>query len=224
MLGGYYRFYPGDYLRDTSGLSLIEHGAYFLLLNNYYSQEGLINEKPRLYRLCGAVTPEEQAAVDYVVTSFFPLVNGKLTNKRADIELDDRRQFLEEQKRKGCLGGRPRKNPEESRGLAGAKPGGKPRGKPEETPPAPAPDPEPDPEPKPLPEPKSQKRIVTRPKGNGRFTPPTLDEVIEYCKARDNRVDPIKYHAHYTANGWRVGKNPMKNWKAAVVTWERNTQ
>ena len=63
---------------------------------------------------------------------------------------------------------------------------------------------------------------VIRPKGNGRFTPPTLEEVTEYCKARDNRVDPIKYHAHYTANGWRVGKNPMKNWKAAVVTWERN--
>jgi hypothetical protein len=34
-------------------------------------------------------------------------------------------------------------------------------------------------------------------------------------------VDPVKFHAHYTANGWKVGKNPMKNWKAAVVTWER---
>lgn len=62
---------------------------------------------------------------------------------------------------------------------------------------------------------------VPRP-GNGRFTPPTIESVSEYCKARDNRVDPIKFHAHYTANGWRVGKNPMKNWKAAIVTWERS--
>ena len=64
------------------------------------------------------------------------------------------------------------------------------------------------------------KSIVPRPE-NVRFTPPTLDEVSEYCKARGNNVDPVKYHAHYTANGWRVGKNPMKNWKAAIVTWER---
>jgi hypothetical protein len=63
--------------------------------------------------------------------------------------------------------------------------------------------------------------IVTRP-GNGRFTPPTLDEVSEYCKARNNRVDPVKFHAFYTSNGWRVGKNPMKKWKASVVTWERS--
>jgi hypothetical protein len=68
---------------------------------------------------------------------------------------------------------------------------------------------------------REEESIVTRPKGNGRFTPPTLEEVSEYCKARGNRIDPIKYHAHYTANGWRVGKNPMKDWKAAVVTWER---
>ena len=65
------------------------------------------------------------------------------------------------------------------------------------------------------------KSIVTRPK-TGRFTPPTIQEVSEFCTARNNRVDPIKWHAHYTANGWRVGKNPMKNWKAAVVTWEQN--
>ena len=63
---------------------------------------------------------------------------------------------------------------------------------------------------------------MNRPKRNGRFAIPTLEEVSEYCKARGNNVDPVKYHAHYTANGWRVGKNPMKNWKAAVVTWERS--
>lgn len=63
---------------------------------------------------------------------------------------------------------------------------------------------------------------VTRPKSNGRFTIPTVEEVSEYCRTRGNNVDPVKFHAFYTSNGWRVGKNPMKNWKAAVVsTWER---
>ncbi len=63
---------------------------------------------------------------------------------------------------------------------------------------------------------------VPRPK-NGRFTPPTLDEVSEYCKGRNSPVDPFKFHAHYTANGWKVGKNPMKNWRASVCYWERNS-
>ena len=66
-----------------------------------------------------------------------------------------------------------------------------------------------------------EKIIVPRP-GNGRFTPPTVEDVAEYCRARNNSVDPVKFHAYYTSNGWRVGKNPMKNWKAAVVsTWEK---
>ena len=54
------------------------------------------------------------------------------------------------------------------------------------------------------------------------FTPPTLDEIRTYCTERGNRVDPERFLDYYTANGWRVGKNPMKDWKAAVRTWERS--
>ena len=50
---------------------------------------------------------------------------------------------------------------------------------------------------------------------------PTLEEVKAYCKERGNRVDPERWLDYYTANGWKVGKNPMKDWKAAVRTWER---
>jgi len=63
--------------------------------------------------------------------------------------------------------------------------------------------------------------LVTRPK-NGRFIPPNIDEVTEYCNTRNNSVDPVKWYAYYVSNGWRVGKNPMKSWKAAIVTWEKN--
>ena len=54
-----------------------------------------------------------------------------------------------------------------------------------------------------------------------RFIPPTVEEVRAYCQERDNGVDPEKFVAHYTSNGWKVGKNPMRNWRAAVITWER---
>ena len=55
-----------------------------------------------------------------------------------------------------------------------------------------------------------------------RFTAPTIEEVIAYCKERGNRVDPERFIDYYTSNGWKVGKNPMKDWKAAVRTWERS--
>lgn len=55
-----------------------------------------------------------------------------------------------------------------------------------------------------------------------KFTPPTLEEVKEYCIERNNNVDAEHFIDYYTANGWKVGKNPMKDWKAAIRTWERN--
>ena len=54
----------------------------------------------------------------------------------------------------------------------------------------------------------------------GRFIPPTIEQVTEYCRERNNGVNPVKWFNYYTANGWKVGKNPMKDWKAAVRTWE----
>lgn len=53
-----------------------------------------------------------------------------------------------------------------------------------------------------------------------RFTPPTLEEIISYCKERKNKVDPEKFLNFYESKGWMVGKNKMKSWKASVRTWE----
>lgn len=54
-----------------------------------------------------------------------------------------------------------------------------------------------------------------------RFNRPTVQEVADYCRERGNQVDAQRFVDYYTANGWRVGKNPMKDWKAAVRTWEK---
>ena len=58
-------------------------------------------------------------------------------------------------------------------------------------------------------------------KPSKRFTPPTVDEVRAYCKERGNGVDPQRFVDYYSSNGWMVGKNKMKDWKAAVRTWEQ---
>ena len=55
-----------------------------------------------------------------------------------------------------------------------------------------------------------------------KFIPPTLEEVQAYCVERNNNVDAERFINHYTSNGWLVGKNKMKDWKAAVRTWERS--
>lgn len=54
-----------------------------------------------------------------------------------------------------------------------------------------------------------------------RFVPPTVEEVAAYCRERENHVDAQRWFDYYTANGWKVGRNPMKDWKACVRTWER---
>ena len=60
------------------------------------------------------------------------------------------------------------------------------------------------------------------PKPQKRFTPPTLDEVIDYCEQRKNHVDPERFWNHYERVGWKVGRSPMKDWRAAVRYWERD--
>lgn len=59
-------------------------------------------------------------------------------------------------------------------------------------------------------------------KARARFVPPTLEEVAAYCQERQNNVNPDKFISHYQSNGWMVGKSKMKDWRAAVRTWEHN--
>lgn len=54
------------------------------------------------------------------------------------------------------------------------------------------------------------------------FTKPTIDEIQDYCIERNNKVNAEQFYDYYESNGWKVGKNSMKDWKAAVRTWEKN--
>lgn len=52
------------------------------------------------------------------------------------------------------------------------------------------------------------------------FVPPSVEEVKQYCKENGYTVNPVKFVSYYTSNGWMVGRNKMKDWKAAVRTWQ----
>lgn len=55
-----------------------------------------------------------------------------------------------------------------------------------------------------------------------KFIKPSLKEISDYCKERNNDVNPERFLNYYEANGWKVGRNSMKDWKAAIRTWEGN--
>jgi len=55
---------------------------------------------------------------------------------------------------------------------------------------------------------------------NKRFVKPSVDEIRAYCNQRSNNIDPQRFYDYYESNGWKVGRNAMKDWKAAVRTWE----
>lgn len=65
---------------------------------------------------------------------------------------------------------------------------------------------------------------INNKKNSGRFTPPTPEEIKAYCIERNNRVDPVRFFDFYSSKGWMVGKNKMKDWKAAVRTWEKDSK
>ncbi len=55
------------------------------------------------------------------------------------------------------------------------------------------------------------------------FTPPTVEQVREYCKERRNQIDPVLFIAYYKTRGWMLSKTvKMKDWKSAIITWEKN--
>lgn len=68
----------------------------------------------------------------------------------------------------------------------------------------------------------SPTRAEKVPRSKQSFVVPTLEQVAAYCAERRNKINPKSFVAKYEANGWLVGKNQMKDWKAAVRYWEQN--
>ena len=65
-------------------------------------------------------------------------------------------------------------------------------------------------------------RSVNKPKKSERFVKPTIEEIQAHILEKGYTFDAEAFYAFYESNGWKVGKNPMKNWKMACTTWEKN--
>ena len=107
----YYERHLGDYARDAAHLTMIEHGAYTLLLDRYYTTEQPI-PTDQTYRVARATSKPERAAVDSVLREFFILIEGAWHNRRADSEIAKAQSKIKAARENGKHGGRPRTNPE----------------------------------------------------------------------------------------------------------------
>ena len=64
------------------------------------------------------------------------------------------------------------------------------------------------------------KILSNKTKNNKVFRKPQIDNIKEYCLERKNNIDAVRFFDYYESKGWMIGKNKMKNWKAAIRTWE----
>jgi uncharacterized protein YdaU (DUF1376 family) len=109
----YYERHLGDYAKDTAHLSMLEHGAYNLLLDRYYSTESGI-PADQVYRVARARSRAERAAVDAVLQEFFALQDGSWIKNRCEEEITRAHVKISASRLNGKKGGRPKKNPEET--------------------------------------------------------------------------------------------------------------
>lgn len=85
----WYKHYLADYLQKTADLSLIEHGAYRLLMDTYYQREApLPNDLKLIYRLVHAHHRHEQHAVRTILGRYFTMLDGHFINVRANEEIE----------------------------------------------------------------------------------------------------------------------------------------
>jgi len=103
----WYAWYPGDYASKTATLTLVEHGAYRVLLDLYYQMNGsMVANATLLLRACRAVDSAEQAAVHDMLARFFVERDGYYHHERADAELDKRALLREKRAQAGSKGGK----------------------------------------------------------------------------------------------------------------------
>lgn len=102
----FWKRWPGDYAAKTADLTMLEHGAYSMLLDHYYATEAALPfSTERLAIICRAGNEQDRAAVAVIADRYFPVCeDGMRHNKRADEEIASARAYSEAQSERGALG------------------------------------------------------------------------------------------------------------------------
>ena len=191
----YYHFNIADYRKDTQHLSPLEHYIYRELIDWYYLDETPIPKITNVVsRRLRLVSENNQTLLD-VLQEFFTETDSGWVHARIEHEISAYKARVDTARANGSKGGRPSK-PKKTNSVILANQ--------DET------------ETKPNHKPRT---INHKPVEKAR---PTVHDVADYVATREVKIDPQRFIDYYTANGWKVGRNSMKDWKAAVRTWEKS--
>jgi len=187
----YYPFHVGDYISHTKHLTFEEDIIYRRLLDQYYLHEQPLNG--RSTDIARLINMREHVdVVDTILREFFDYDEDLgWTNARADDEIKRFQNKRLQASKAGKISGERRLNKRST----------------DEQP--------------------TRTRTITNVKkkipteSTKKFQRPTLQQVADYCTDRNNGIDPQQFMDHYEANGWKVGRNSMKDWQASIRTWEK---
>ena len=205
----YYKFNVASWAKDTSHLSLKEEGIYLRLINYYYDTEKPIPVKTHLV-LRKLRVADESEAVELILEEFFTKTKDGWIHNHCDKLIGEYQKMAERNKKNAKLGGRPKNKDLE-------KPTGIPDANQEET----------KSNPTGIPNQElltNNQEPVTKEIRAKRFTPPTHIEALDYFKERGlaSEHEAQRFIDFYEMKGWMVGKNKMKDWKAAIRNWMKN--
>ena len=193
----YYKRNIGDYAKKAGRLSMLEHGAYTLLMDAIYDRESFPTMAQAI-EWTWASTGAEVEAVEFVLGRFFTLDGDHYTQKRIVEELADFKLRSTTNKRIAIERETKRKESTTNREPVVH-------------------------EPPPNQEPLTTNHEPVK-KKRKHFKPPTHDEVLDYANEKQLLVNPGAFIDFYESKDWMVGKNKMKSWQAAMRTWSRREE
>jgi uncharacterized protein YdaU (DUF1376 family) len=198
--------YIGDYLADTIGLTRAEHGSYLIAIMAYWKKGSALTEK-EFHACC-----MQEAST---LSKFFKIENGLWFHSKIEKELAKSLKVSNNLSIRGKLGADKRwSNNATSIATSNAQamPNNMLVDAPSHT------------QPQPHTQPHKEKGADKPPVSQKTvFKKPSIEEIAAYCAERSNKADPNSIFDYYESNGWRVGKNPMKDWRSAVRNWERRS-
>jgi uncharacterized protein YdaU (DUF1376 family) len=200
-----FQLYSNDFLVDTLDWTIEEIGIYTRLLFYQWTNGKLPGEHNRLARIAGCSVKKFDHNWKNVSPKFIQNGDGYLRNERLENTRIEQEQYIEMQREKGKKRADQRWHNNIATATNRLQPEGQPEGQPKDG--------------------SSSSSSIKKKEFNKKEKisqiPPPIEDVIAYCKERNNGVDPQKWFDAYQAKGWMIGKSKMVDWKAAVRTWEK---
>jgi uncharacterized protein YdaU (DUF1376 family) len=197
-----FQLYSNDFLVDTLDWSIEEMGIYTRLLFYQWTNGSLPDDEKRLARIAGCGTNKFIANSKKVLSKFVKSSEGFLQNERMELTRQQQSQFIESQREKGKKRAAKRWEGHIATAIPRLQPEDKPKNGSSS----------------------STSSSIKNNKKNIIGIPPKTEDVRGYCSERNNGINAEQFFDYYESRGWMIGKNKMKDWKAAIRTWERNNK